>query len=292
MGELKPAQPLWLDLLGAEVRYYDVDGMRTRVIVAGAGDPVVLLHGMTGHAEVYARNIPGLSAKYRVYAVDMLGHGFSAKDAPDFSVAALADHLYRLLNVLGLTRVNLVGQSLGGWVATHLALHHPEVVNRLVLATTAGLEAALSGEARRANTDYLSNPSLEGVRRRLEWMLFDRDVITEEMVELRYRLLQQPLAREALLRMISETPARNASCVLTKDRLAGLSTETLVLWTSNNPTTTWKFAQNLAETVLGNAAFYLMEKASHWPQYERPDEFNQAVDEFLATGVTANLFRS
>lgn len=104
----------WLDLRGAEVRFRDAGGHLTRSIETGTGEPVVLLHGISGHAETWVRNVGALAQGLRVHALDMLGHGFIAKPAIDYSVQALGEHVLGFLDAIGARRAHLVGQSLGG----------------------------------------------------------------------------------------------------------------------------------------------------------------------------------
>src|SRR3954468_9969868 len=87
-----------------ELRHVDVGGVRTRVLRAGAGPDLVLLHGTGGHLEAYARDVAGLARDFRVTLYDMVGHGFS--DLPDrpYTVDVLSAHLLGLLDVLGIGR--------------------------------------------------------------------------------------------------------------------------------------------------------------------------------------------
>jgi len=64
-------------------RYYDAAGIRTRCFEKGEGKPVILLHGSGGHAETWVRNLIPLSAKFRVLAIDYLGHGYTDKPKLD-----------------------------------------------------------------------------------------------------------------------------------------------------------------------------------------------------------------
>ena len=68
---------LWDELLGAEVRYYDAAGVRTRSIQAGTGDAVIMLHGIGGHAEAFARNVVPLGADFDARSIDYYGHGLT-----------------------------------------------------------------------------------------------------------------------------------------------------------------------------------------------------------------------
>lgn len=75
---------IWNDLadLAFKNYYVDANGIRTRVLEAGTGEPLILLHGTGGHIEAYARNIRGLSEHFRVICIDMLGHGYTEKAEP------------------------------------------------------------------------------------------------------------------------------------------------------------------------------------------------------------------
>jgi 2-hydroxy-6-oxonona-2,4-dienedioate hydrolase len=130
----------WLEMLGAEVRYYAAAGVRTRSLEAGSGPPLVLLHGTGGHAESWIRNVVPLGAHFRVYAIDMVGHGLSAKPPLDYTPRDYAAHLVAFLDAAGIARAHVTGESLGGWVALWLALDHPQRVDRLILNTAAGLK--------------------------------------------------------------------------------------------------------------------------------------------------------
>ncbi len=82
------------------LRHVDVGGVRTRVLQAGSGPDLILLHGTGGHLEAYARDIAGLASSFRVTAYDMVGHGWS--DLPDrpYTIDVLSDHLIGLLDAL------------------------------------------------------------------------------------------------------------------------------------------------------------------------------------------------
>ncbi len=128
---------IWGELSGVphELSFVDVAGVRTRVLRAGSGPDLVLLHGTGGHLEAYARDIAGLAADFRVTAYDMVGHGWS--DLPDrpYTIDVLSAHLLGLMDELGIGSAHLSGESLGGWVTAWTAAHRPERVERLVLNT-------------------------------------------------------------------------------------------------------------------------------------------------------------
>ncbi|MFF2012951.1 alpha/beta fold hydrolase [Streptomyces sp. NPDC058195] len=99
----------------------------------GAGTPVVLLHGLAGHAGEWDAVARWLSPAYRVVAVDQRGHGASERRPDDVSRAAYVADAVAVIDQLGLERPVLVGQSLGGHTALLTAAAHPELVRALVL---------------------------------------------------------------------------------------------------------------------------------------------------------------
>src|SRR5262245_50980332 len=103
---------IWVDLLGAEVKYYDAGGIRTRAIEAGAGEPLILLHGSGGHAEAYTRNVMPLAEHFRVYSIDMIGHGLTDKPDGDYQAPDYARHIVDFMDAAGIQQAHLAGESL------------------------------------------------------------------------------------------------------------------------------------------------------------------------------------
>ena len=99
---------------------------------AGSGTPVVLIHGVGMHAEIWAPQIAALRGHHDVIAMDMPGHGASLMPPEGATLDDYADAVVGLLNALGLAQVSLIGHSMGALVATQVALSHPASVTRLV----------------------------------------------------------------------------------------------------------------------------------------------------------------
>src|ERR1700757_3738849 len=119
MSDLPEHISIWGELADTdhELRHVDVHGVRTRVLHAGAGPDLVLLHGTGGHLEAYARDIAGLASCFRVTAHHMVGHGCPALPDRPYTIDVLSDHLIGLLDALDIGTAHLSGESLGGWVA-------------------------------------------------------------------------------------------------------------------------------------------------------------------------------
>ena len=126
------------------MKYLDLHGQRVAYREAGAGEALLLIHGMAGSSATWRAVLPQLSKKYRVVAPDLFGHGESAKPRGDYSLGAFAVSLRDLLDDLGISRATVVGQSLGGGVAMQFTYQHRDYCERLVLISSGGLGPDLS----------------------------------------------------------------------------------------------------------------------------------------------------
>lgn len=286
---------LWTDALGAQIRYVQAGPWRTRVLEAGEGDRhVVLLSGITGHVEGWSRNVLALAEQgLHVWAIDLVGHGFSDKPLDvDYVAPTFARHVVHFLDAIGAEKADLVGQSLGGWVALYVAKTYPERVNRLVHVTGAGIllddearaqEAANVGASvATATTKALEETTRETVRTRLEWLMLEPETVTDELVEVRYRIYSLPDSRQAMPKLVDQAPgAAGRPFMLTEADLAALPHETLIVWSDHNPTTPWEVGKR-ASDIIPNASFEMITDAGHWPMFEQPEQFNAIVASWLA----------
>ena len=115
---------------GVEHRFVQAGSIRMHVAEAGAGDPVVLLHGWPQHWYEWRRLIPGLAERYRVICPDLRGLGWTDAPPGGYEKETLAEDVVNLLDALELERVRLIGHDWGGYVGFLLCLHHPERFSR------------------------------------------------------------------------------------------------------------------------------------------------------------------
>lgn len=127
-------------LAGVREGHCSVEGLPIRYYTAGRrGIPLVLVHGLGGSAEDWARVIPGLSKEYLIYAPDLPGFGRTPPAPEPLRVKTFVKYLAGFIESLGYPEVALAGNSLGGWIATSFALTYPERVSQLFLLNSAGL---------------------------------------------------------------------------------------------------------------------------------------------------------
>jgi pimeloyl-ACP methyl ester carboxylesterase len=142
-------RPLWvvdeatralLRLAGLNSESLQLGPYRIHYYTGGRGKPLVLVHGLGGKAENWAAMMPSLSRHgYRVYAPDLLGFGRSDRPDVNYSIALQAEVLLQFFDSQHLTRADLGGWSMGGWVVLKFALAHPERVRRVVVYDSAGI---------------------------------------------------------------------------------------------------------------------------------------------------------
>ncbi|MEU5879988.1 alpha/beta fold hydrolase [Spirillospora sp. NPDC047279] len=281
---------LWTDLAATSftVRTVEVGEWSTRVLEAGTGTPLVLMHGTGGHLEAFARNVPALAERFRVIAYDFPGHGRTTPATRDLEIADYEAHLLGLLDALGLGRVHLSGESLGGWVAASFAAAHPERVDRMVLNTPGGSMATpqVMDRIRTLSQAAADDPSPERIRARLEWLMADPASVTDELVEVRRAIYARPgFARSMRHLLCLQDPEVRRRNMLTPEVLAGIKAPTLVIWTSHDPSGPAGAGAEMADRI-PRGEFRLIEDAGHWPQWEQREEFDRTVRDFLTPEAT------
>ncbi len=164
---------------------------------AGDGPPLVLLHGsgpgVTGWRNFRA-NLPALAAHFRTFVLELPGFGVSDGFGAPHPMQSAQTAVRAFLDGLGLDRVRLIGNSMGGFVATDFALAAPDRVERLVTVGGAGtnLFSPQPGEGIIRLSEFVENPTRESLIAWLDSMVFDRSLITEEMIEERWEQATDP----------------------------------------------------------------------------------------------------
>jgi len=263
-----------------------VGGVRTRVLRAGSGPDLVLLHGTGGHLEAYARDLAGLAADFSVTAYDMVGHGWSALPDRPYTVDVLSGHLLGLMDALGIDRAHLSGESLGGWVAAWSAAHHPDRVARLVLNTPGNIanKPEVMARLRDSTMAAVRNPDEETVRRRVEFLFHHKEMVTDELVDLRRAVYSRPGFLRAITNtLVLQDPEVRKDFAWSPHWVGRITAPTLLLWTEHDPTGGLDEAALLLEW-LPDARLHVIADAGHWPQWEKPDEYLRTHRDFLLLG--------
>lgn len=286
----RPYTSVWADLAQVEFSqgFLETDGFRTRYLHTGDSSkpPLFLLHGITGHAEAYVRNLAAHGKHFDTWAIDFIGHGYSSKPDHPLEIKHYIEQLLSILDGLGIEKVSLSGESVGGWVAARFAQQHPERVDKIVLNTAGGTMANPEVMKRiyTLSMEAAKDPSWERVRARLEWLMADPTMVTDDLIRTRQAIFEQPdwlQACEANMALQSmDIRKRN---LLSDDDLRSIQAPTLVIWTTKDPSGPVDEGRRMAG-LIPNSIFAVIEDAGHWPQYEQAEIFNRLHLDFLLSG--------
>jgi len=254
-----------------------VFGQKIHYIDVGTGPVVVLLHGLGGNSANWAFNFAALSQKYRVIAPDQVGFGRSDKPLINYRVGTYADFLDKFLDTLGVERASLVGNSMGGWIASLYALKYPKRVERIVLADAAGFAppkefdlSALSG----------LNPSTREQARYLMNLVFFNPLLKSD-ANVDATLAARISAGDGYtIQSLVESIYRNEDML--DGKLAGIKQPTLIVWGREDGLTPLAREGEKFRREMPSAQFVVFENCGHVPQVEKAAEFNAAVLKFLS----------
>lgn len=238
-----------------------VGGFTVHSVEYGSGDEcIVLIHGLSGSSRWWARNAPELADGYRVVIPDLVGFGRSARPALRLpGIPAAADLLADWMGTRGLGRAHVIGHSMGGQVAIHLASEHPERVKRLVLVDAAGIPRALTALALARLAAEASPLWRWGDPRFLP--VIARDALTA--------------GPRTLLRSLMQIMKDDVRPLLPR-----IEAPTLIIWGEYDSLVPLSHAGEMRK-MIPDARIAVLRSASHNPMVDRPADFNRLVLRFL-----------
>ncbi|HEU5440732.1 MAG TPA: alpha/beta fold hydrolase [Ktedonobacterales bacterium] len=251
----RPPRP---DPFALTYHHTTVEGHPTRYAVCGAGDPLVLVHGLSGSWLWWARNLRALSSRYQVYLLDLPGFGTQGGlGRPRFALDQTTHWLAEWMKSARVPRAHFAGHSMGGYITLHLAAHRPELVRRLVLAAPAvfPMRRSLFSEV---------TPLVTALRRAAPSFL--------------------PILALDALRAGPLNLLRAATALLRADlhdQLRHVSAPTLLIWGQRDVLVPPAVGEHLRDE-LPDARLLAIPNAGHVVMYDRPRAFDEAALGFLA----------
>ena len=255
----------------------------TFYLEAGTGEPVLLLHGSGPGVSARAnwqQTIPGLAREFRVLAPDIVGYGATARpEDVRYSLRTWTDHVLGFADALGLERVSLVGNSLGGRISLALAEEHPDRIARMVLMGSPGVGMTVT-DGLRALRGY--EPSPENMRALLlDYFAVDPSIITDELVATRYRASVETW--DAYRAMFFDPRHAGNELGITEEQVRAITTPALLVHGREDrvvpPEVSWTMVN-----LLPDADLHVFARCGHWTQIERAAEFTELVGNFLRAG--------
>jgi len=265
--------------------HIQVDGIKTFLVTAGSGQPLILIHGAAPGASClinWQLNIePLANAGFTVYAYDQPGFG-SSDNPSDHSIEYRVRHAKALIEVLQLDRYHVVGNSVGGYIAARLALEDSRV--KTFITTTSGSlspagSAASQSLAQKHAADLREyEPSLDNMRKLTFGTIHNKNLVTEKLVRERYEMstgknYEAQVARRGAAK---QRPVY--------EELSQLRVKSLLLWGNNDKGVSVERGVELFQRIPG-AEFHLFDQCAHWVQWDQAARVNRLVVDFLKSAV-------
>jgi pimeloyl-ACP methyl ester carboxylesterase len=245
------------------------DGTHIVYLEGGSGEPLVLVHGFGADKDNFTRVARFLTPHYRVISPDLVGFGESAHRADvDYHYAAQAERLHAFVQALGLRRIDLGGNSMGGGIAMSYAAQHQQDVASLWLIDCAGIAEAPPSELSQIVTTTGANPLM--ITRESDYPAFIKFVMSDppwipgSVMDV---LARERIANQALERQVFQQIATDS----VSTAVAGLKTPTLVVW-GNEDRALSVGTVPVLQKLLPNAQAIVMPHVGHAPMIERPEE--------------------
>jgi pimeloyl-ACP methyl ester carboxylesterase len=295
-GYGETAEPDWRPIPWADhLHQIDVDGTPVTYVDIGSGDlePIVFVHGLGGQWQNWLENLPRAAQERRVIALDLPGFGCTPMPRPKITIPGYARCVDALCERLDLGRVDIVGNSMGGYIATEVAIQFPQRIDQLILVSAAGITSA----------DLVHRPVLtlgriaaaiatHGASRRRPIASRPKSRHMALLLVARHpSLLRADLAYEGFFKGTGKPGFEDALLANLeydfRDRLPELRQPTLIVWGENDSIIPVKDAHEF-ERLIPDSRKVVMRDTGHIPMAERPAAFNDVMMEFLAeTGPAA-----
>ena len=270
-------------------------GRRVRVIYTGtpaapegSAPPLLFIHGLGGLWQNWLLNIPAFMGSHRVIAPDLPGFGGSEMPAGRISIQGFARVIDALCDRLDISSPVVIGNSMGGFIGTELAINDPERVDELVLVSAAGITwararqepARMMARVGRAAAPLLLKLQTSGIRRpglrraAFQGVFFDplhlrREALWENFVP----AMRSPGYYDAMSNLFGYDITH---------RLEEIGVPTLIVWGRNDRVVPVPAALSYKKRIGENAELVIFDRCGHVPQIERPVRFNRVLEKFLA----------
>jgi len=266
----------------AKGKFIDLEGHSTHYIEKGDGPSVILVHGWFHDSQMWNRNIDLLASRFRVYAVDLWGFGYSTREAMDWGYPLYADQLIKFMNALDIRKASLVGQSMGAGASILFCIKQQERVDKLVLVSPAGLPnpSPFIDEVvmQRCLKELLLNR--DGSRKLMlkTMFIYDEKCVADGYFEKLTRFHKIEGTNEVLVGSL-----RNDffdRLLFEIDRLGKMDVPILIIWGRHDKSVNLELGEKM-HGMLKGSRLEIIEDSAHCANYEQPDKFNEIVMRFL-----------
>jgi len=271
----------------AQGKFVLVDAKKVHYLEKGEGEPVILIHGFMYNTVMWKKNIDELAKKFKVYAVDLWGWGYSERlKENEYSFERYGKQIVGFMDALKINKASLVGQSMGGGISVYVAAHFPERVEKLILVDPAVIPAptTIIGKIYQLPFvgEFLNAIPGDGLAKnniKTLWF-YDPQKVTDDYAEEVLRPLRIKGSYGGMmyiLRQVLKDPYVQEEA----QKLAKLNKSILLIHGREDKLVPLNRSQQLNDLWKGSQ-LVVFEKAGHTPHEEYPEKFNQLALEFLS----------
>jgi pimeloyl-ACP methyl ester carboxylesterase len=288
---IRPTRIDWNPYLSPQTT--QIKGHTIFYIAKGEGKPLLLIHGYGAGIWVWEKQIEILSQTCRVYALDIIGHGFSDRPKIAYTAESYIYFLKDFMDGVGIERATLIGNSMGGGIAWAMAIFFPERVDRLILINSVPpdvLDQVRNESFRKLVTiknipllPYLliAGRSKNSVKRILQECVSDIKLITPEVLNRQHHLSKI----KGSTWVLHSTFKHAEGAFKFKDHLSRIHHPTLLLWGDRDLIFPASVGESL-HRMIPSSKIQLIKRSGHIPMWETPEEVNQAILSFLRNEST------
>ena len=275
----------------ASRRELETDQGVLRYHEAGSGPPLLMLHGsgpgVTGWRN-YRGNIGVFAEHFRCLVLELPGFGVS-DPVEGHPIMTAPKTVLRFLDGLDIDRTHVIGNSLGGIVALIVAMTSPERVDRLVTIGGVGKNIFSPGPGEGINLlmEFTEDPTREKLVQWLESMVYDRSLVTEEIIEERWQHATDPATLESAREMYGREAMELRERFMAENpeppywsRLHTVQAPTLLTWGRDDRVSPLDMAL-LPMRTIPKAELHVFPNCGHWTMIEQKEAFEQTVLSFL-----------
>ncbi len=278
---------VWTHMISTPFRqnYIDAGGIRTRYVQAGRPDApaLIMLHGTAGTWEGFCANIPAHAEHFNCYAFDMVGSGFSGKPDVDYEIPVYVEHVCNFMKAVGLKKASFIGVSLGAWVASKLAIDHPELADKIVLLAASGLLAnkGTMGDIRARRGKAVDDPSWDNIKAIFTSLIHDERNRIPDIIAVRQVTYRQPEMKRTMEHVLClQNPDIRPRNLIPEDDWKKITSPALVIAAPDDKEDFYQTALRVSK-LMPNARMIEKKGVAHWAHFEEPAFFNQVSLDFL-----------
>ena len=265
-----------------------IKGHQIFYVAKGEGEPLLLIHGYGAGIWVWEKQFDILSRFYRVYGVDLIGHGFSERPQVEYKPETYLQFFRDFMDGIGVEKATLIGNSMGGGIAWAMAALFPERVKRLILINSVPPDVLkqVKNETFKRLVAVKNIPGLpylviasrnrDSIKGVLQECVANPKLITAEVLSRQYQLSKIKGTTWVLYSTLKN--AQDTSKM--KDYLSSIHQPTLLIWGEGDLIFPLSVGENLHQAIQGSK-LEIIEKSGHIPMWETPEEVNQTILDFL-----------